>query len=290
MTFPERFRAATRPGGPLSLQAVFPAALPITAAELAKFVRGYAPEMAEAVVEVVVADTPELRGLVSDAGPPVAVVGLVSWDTHVVKIAGFDAPMPYGPVASCVEPALMPPQVKADAAKHQSHALIYHAGPENDPFAGYLALTAVAGCSASLGATTILNEDARTAVPGFDLIPEPDEDIFVTLRGLPLLYLAAGFVRTTVGLPDQPWIRTFNCHALGLPDLAYQTANPGESGEVFRWFNAVLNYLRTTESTFEPGQSIDLGNATRVGVREPHPTESDFLFAPGPLHVLERLP
>ncbi len=288
MTFAERFRAAARPGGPLSLQVVFPESLPLTQPELARYVRGYAPEMAEAVVEVLPADTPELRDLAAGAGPPVAAVGLVSWGAHVVKLLGFDAPMPYGPVESCVEPALMPPQVKADAARHKSHALLYHGGPEPDPFEGYVALASVAGSMASLGATAVLNEEARTAVPGFDLIPDPAEDILTTLRGLPLLYLFAGFVRTSVGMPDKPWIRTFNCHALGLPDLAYQADGLGEASTVFRWFNAVLNYLKTHDATFEPGQAIDLGQGVKLAVREPHATEDDFLFAPGPLHVLER--
>ena len=291
MTFFDRFSAANRAGGPLSLQLVFPGALPLEAAEVGRFVRGYAPEMAEAVVELVRADAvPAVRELVSAAGPPVAVVGLISWGAHLLKLAGFDAPMPYGPIASCVEPALMPPDVKADAARHRSHALLYHAGPETDAFEGYLALTALAGALASLGATAVLNEEARTAVPGFDLIPDPEEDIFATLRALPLLYLSAGFVRTNVGSPERPWIRTFGCHHLGLPDLAIQTGGPGEASTVFRWFGAMLNYLRTTDASFEPGQLVDLGESAKLRVREPHPTEDDFLFTDGTMLVLERDP
>ena len=288
MTFFERYSAAARPGGPLSLQVVFPGALPLDAGQVARFVRGYAPEMAEAVVELVrVDEVPAARDLVSDAGPPVAVVGLVSWGPHVVKLAGFEAPMPYGPIASCVDPALMPPEVKADAARHQSHALLYHAGPEADPTECYLALTAVAGALASLGATAVLNEEARTAVPGFDLIPDPAEDIFATLRALPLLYLFAGFVRTSVGAPDRPWVRTFGCHHFGLPDLAIQANGLGEASTVFKWFNAMLNYLRTTGAEFAPGQVIDLGDV-KLTAREPHPTEDDFLFSAGTLLALER--
>ena len=289
MTFIERYTAAARPGGPLSLQVVFPGALPLDAVQLARFVRGYAPEMAEAVVELVrAADVPGVRDLVGEAGPAVAVVGLVSWGGHVVKVAGFDAPMPYGPIASCVDPAMMPPEVKADAAEHQSHALLYHAGPETDATECYLALTGVAGALASLGATAVLNEEARTAVPGFDLIPEPEEDIYATLRKLPLLYLFAGFVRTNVGAPDRPWIRTFGCHQFDLPDLAIQANGLGEASTIFRWFNGMLNYLRATEASFAPGQVIDLGDGVKLTLREPHPTEDDFLFAPATMLVLER--
>ena len=291
MTFFERYAAANRPGGPLSLQVVFPGALPLDAVQVARFVRGYAPEMAEAVVELVRADADadvRVRELVSEGGPAVAVVGLISWGAHVVKLAGFDAPMPYGPIASCVDPAMMPPEVKADARNHASHALLYHGGPEADAYEGYLALTGVAGALASLGATAVLNEEARTAVPGFDLIPEPEEDIFATLRKLPLLYLFAGFVRTNVGAPERPWIRTFGCHHLGLPDLAIQARGLGEASAIFRWFNAMLNYLLTTDASFVPGQVIDLGDGVKLALREPHATEDDFLFAPETLLVLER--
>jgi len=288
MTFLERYAAAARPGGPLTLQLVFPGPLPLDPAQVARFVRGYAPEMAEAVVELVRADAvPAVRQLVTEAGPPVAVVGMVSWGAHVVRLAGFDAPMPYGPVASCIDPAMMPPEVKADAARHQSHVLLDHAGPEADPTEGYVALAGVAGALASLGATAVLNEEARTAVPGFDLIPDPDEDIFATIRGLPLLYLFAGFVRTNVGAPERPWIRTFGCHHFGLPDLALQANGLGEASTIFRWFNAMLNYLRTTGATFGPGQVIDLDGG-KLTAREPHPTEDDFLFTQGTLLVLER--
>jgi hypothetical protein len=289
MTFFERFSLAQRPGAALSLQLVFPESLAIDPAELGRFVRGYCPEMAEAVVEWVDArGVPEARALVSEVGPPVAAVGLISWGSHIIKVAGFDAPMPYGPIESCVEPALMPPEVKRDAAAHRSHVLLYHGGPESSAFDCYLGLMSVAGAMASLGATAVLNEEARTAIPAFDLIPEPEEDILTTLRQLPILYLMAGFVRTNIGAPDRPWVRTFGCHHLGLPDLAIQAHGYGEMSELFRWFNAMLNYLRETESSFSAGQVIALSDTLKLQTREPHPTETDFLSSEGELIVLER--
>ena len=50
----------------------------------------------------------------------------------------------------------------------------------------------------------------------------------------------------------------------------------------------MLNYLRTTEASFGPGQVIDLGDGVKLALREPHPTEDDFLFAPETMLVLER--
>jgi Domain of unknown function (DUF4261) len=289
MTFFERFSTAQRPGPALSLQLVFTDALPQDVVEMTRFVRGYCPEMAEAIVELVVAsEVPEVRSLVSETGPAVTTVGLIAFGNHIIKLAGFDAPMPYGPIASCVEPAMMPPEVKQDAARHRSHVLLYHGGPEDDPNECYLALTCVAGAMASLGAIAILNEEARTAVPGFDLIPDPEEDIQATIRGLPLLYLYAGFVRTNIGAPDHPWVRTFGCHHFGLPDLAIQANGYGEMSDIFRWMNAMLNYIRETDSRFQPGQIIALTDDLKFQAREPHPTELDFLDSDGEMVVLER--
>jgi hypothetical protein len=290
ITFHDRFLAANRPGGTLSLQLVFPDALSLDAGELGRFVRGYSPEMSEAIIELVRAeDLPTGVPLFSPSGPPVAVLGLISWGGHILKLGGFDAPMPYGPIASCVEPALMPPEVKRDAASHKSHVILYHGGPETDPFECYAALASLAGAMASLGATAILNEEARTAVPGFDLIPEPQEDIHATIRNLPLLYLFAGFVRTTVGAPERPWVRTFGCHLLNLPDLALQAHGYGEMSLIFQWFCSMLSYLRTTDASLEPGQIVALSEDLKLSIREPHPTELDFLHSEGTMLVLERM-
>ena len=56
--------------------------------------------------------------VVSTDGPPAAVLGLIEWADHVVKLVGCDAPMPYGPVESCVGPAMVPPPLKVDAKQH----------------------------------------------------------------------------------------------------------------------------------------------------------------------------
>ncbi len=292
MTFAARFAANLTPGPPVSLQAVFPTSLPdagLTAAELAAAVRAFHPDLADAVVELVtVVESPAVAELVSPAGPPLAWAAVVSWGRHVVKLAAFDAPMPYGPVASCVVPALMPPEVKRDAAAHRSHVLFYHSGTEPDPVERYVALGCVGGVLGQFGATAILNEDGRTACPAFDLIPGPGEDVLATLRELPLTYLWVGFVRTSVGGPARPWIRTYNAHRFGLPDLAYQAAGLGEAGEVFGWFAAVLGYLHETNATIAAGQVVNFDAATELLVDAPPSPGGDLFDSDGELLVLRR--
>jgi len=289
VTFFERFSASTLPGPVFSLQLVYPEVWTFDAAAVDLAVRTYHPEFAEAILEWQSAEgMPELRVAVSSDGPPMVALGLLSWGGHIIRIVAFDSPMPYGPIASCVVPALMPTDVKQDAAAHRSHLLLYHGGPETDPHERMTGLTLAGAALSTLGATAILNEEARTAIPAFDLWPEADEDIVDTICGLPFLYLFAGFVRTSVGAPERPWIRTFGCGRFGLPDLAMQAKGLGEASAVFTWFNAILNYVRTTDSGFHPGQRVALSDELQFELRAPQPAEADFLDTDGTMIVLER--
>lgn len=301
MTFFDRFsgRATAGPGGlaaapdsptaPLSLQVLYPQPLDLDPDALTAFLRDYHPDMAAATVELVrVADHPAAGTLVSGDGPPASVVGLLGWGSHVLKLAGFDAPMPYGPVETSVLPAMMPPEIKADAKGHAAHVLLFYAGTHPDPLEQWVALAAAAGALARFGAIVVLNEEARTAVPAFDLIPEGDDDSLHTLRTLPLPYLFGGFLKMDAGDPDRPWVRTFANHRLGLPNLAYHLAGHAETSRAFKLFAGMLGYLRQTGETFGAGDTLDLGDGTRLRLREPAEHEW-FLESEGTMLVVEPL-
>lgn len=291
MTFADRYRATTTAAPPISLQVVLPAPFAecgLDARSLAAELRAYHPDLGEALLEFAPADAPGVAALVNPGGPPLSWAALAGWGHHGVRLAGFDAPMPYGPVASCVAPALMPPEVKRDAANHQSHVLLDHAGPESDPYERYLALLAVAGALARFGATAVLNEDGRTACPAFDLIPADGEDALATLRTLPLTYIMIGFTRTNVGAPTNPWARTYGAHLFGLPDLAYRADGHGEWGRVFGWFAAILGYARETSSTLTAGQSIDLAGDGVLELSAPPVPGGDLFESDGELLVVSR--
>src|SRR5687768_9888746 len=109
--FFDRF-AASDSGPPVGLQLLFHGPLDLDADALTTSLRTH-PELAAARVELVrVADVPAAATLVSADGPPASVLGLVEWGDHRVRLAGFDAPMPYGPVEACVGPAMVAPPVK----------------------------------------------------------------------------------------------------------------------------------------------------------------------------------
>lgn len=287
--FADRFRTRRVAGPPFGLQLVYPgpaADLGLDGPELAAVLANTHPTLSGATVEWHgVAEAPELADLAHAGEAPLHSAGLVAWGHHAVRVALFDGPMPYGPVESCVTPALMPPEVKAGAARHRSHALLEHLGPERDPLGRYIALACVASALATFGATAVLNETARTACPAFDLIPARGEDLLATLDALPLTYLFIGFVRTNVGAPAAPWVRTYGAECFGLPDLAAQLSPGFDAGAAFKLFAAVLGYSRETGAELAAGQAIDLGPGGAATVEAP-PTGGPLFEGEAPVLVL----
>ena len=287
MAFLDRFAAAKTLDNPLGLQILFFAPPPLDADALLTFLRAE-PELTTAEGELIrVADVPGASAFIGGDGPPASVLGLFSWGTHAVKLAQFDAPMPYGPVESCVGPALLPPPMKVDAKQHTAHVLLFYAGTHADVREQFVALCAVAGALARCdGSICVLNEDARSACPAFDLIPDAGEDALATYRGLPVPYLLGGFTKMTVGDAGVLWARTFANHRLGLPDLAMRMSDHQQTARTFQLFTGIAGYLLEMNETLTPGESLDLGDGTTYAVREPTEAEN-FLISPGAVLVLE---
>src|SRR5262245_33396000 len=145
--FHDRFAAPTA-GIPLGLQLLFPEPPELDADAVATALRTFHPELAKAAVEL----HRPLAGLVPGEGPPPSMVGLLTWGNHVVKLIAFAEAMPYGPVETCVGPALMDPALKEEAKAHAAHVLLFYTGSEADALEQYVALGAAAGALARFGA------------------------------------------------------------------------------------------------------------------------------------------
>lgn len=283
MSFYDRFSAARTDADPQGLQLLFFTPPELDADAVVTFLRPHLPGVTCELAKV--SDVPAVLSLIGD-GPPPAVVGLISWADHVIKLVSCNAPMPYGPVETCVGPALIPPPMKVDAKQHQAHALLYYAGTNPDPLERFVALCAVAGAFARFDAIVVLNEEARAAVPAFDLIPEDGEDPLDTYRNLPIPYLLGGFTKMDTGNADRPWVRTFANHRLGLPNLAKQLDGHEQTAETFQLFAGMLGYLKQMGETFTAGDAIDLGDGAKLHLREP--TEQEwFLESSGVMLVVE---
>ncbi len=286
-SFRERFLNAMVEPEPLGLQLVFAHAPVFDAHKIVHNLHLH-PELDDTTCEFQsIAAHQELADLVSGDGPPVSALGLIQFGLHIVKVIQCDSPMPYGPIETCIIPAMMPGEIKADARAHTAHAMLYYAGSHPEALERYVALAAVAGALAIFDAIAVLNEEARTAAPALDLIPDDGEDFLQTYRTLPIPYLFGGFVKLDLGNPDKPCARTFACHRLGLPNLARHLASHAETTETFRLFTGILGYARDLGEPLQAGESLDFGGGTRYMLRAPHETEW-YLDSPGTMLVLEQ--
>lgn len=260
-----------RTGPPAGLQLLLDRPVPTDEAAIAEAVRLFHPDLASATVELIDASRlpqpPELGG----EGPPAKTLGLISWGNHIVKLAGFDAPMPTGPLSRTLAHTLfVPNDLKSIAAKHVSHLLLDYAGSESDPLLRFVAVAAVVGALANFGGIVALNEEARGCVPAAALQPEDDrEDIFDVLKQLPLPYLYAGFAKMELSdPPGKVWYRTFLNSRFGLPNFA-KTGTHEEFTNTFQLFSAMSNYLRESKLDVIPGETIRVDEERYFVARAP---------------------
>jgi hypothetical protein len=247
-----------------------------TAARLTEALRAYHPWLLYARCEI-------------DCANPDAPFGLAGWDDHVIKIVGFSSPLPKDATSRCVRPAHYAPEYKTDALTHKAHVQLYYAGFAAAPLEQYVALAAVAGALAACGAVAVLNENARTSLPG-DVLAARDYtgDRLELLRSLPIPTLYAGFVKHEVASTPGVWMRTHGCELLGLPDLAFLAPGHHLGEKVFDLFSSILNHLLVARETLGDGHTMQLGNAWYLRARLPNPRES-YLENESELLVLETI-
>lgn len=258
---------------PLSLQVVFPGTLPIQAGALTQALRDYHSSMQDARVEI----APDMDELFALAG----------WGEHVIRLVGFNAPLPHDALEVCVAPAHYPADVKEQVRAHGSHVLLYYAGHATDPFDQYVALATMAGALAASGALAVLNEHAHTSLPAGIFSRESlGEDTLEILASLPLNALYCGFVKYDVEGTAGVWMRTYGGDVFGLPDFA-ALAEGHDQGEYFSTlFNDVMSYLRDSQAVMDAGHTMQIGEGTFLKLRDPAEAEY-FLHGPGKVLVAE---
>ena len=277
MSVIERFmQAGGKENDGRALQLLFAQRTVLDPAAVQRSLRAYHPSMAAAICEIDEATAQQ--------GTP---MGLLSWGEHVVRLVGFDVPMPTEVVEKCLQPAHFSAEKKAEARAHQAHLLLNYAGEEKDALEQYVALAAASAALSHHGATFILNEDGHTAFPAAALAGLKG-DAMQLLRTLPIPILYSGFVKFDVEGVNGTWMRTFGNHLLGLPDFAYLAPGHHEGQSTFDMFCNLLSYLRSSGATFAEGHTTQIGESSFLRFRAPVKSEY-FLENPKPLLVLEKI-
>lgn len=286
-------KGVPRPGGPPvanprlndppGFQVLLSSPLDLDADALTLALRDYHPDLAAATVELL--PLPR-EAAVPDDSP--ALLGLIGWGRHVIKLVGYAIPLPAATVEACVQPAHYDPRLKEEAYRHVAHVLLFYAGYENDPLEQHVALAAAAATLARFGASIVMNETAHVSVPAVTLLPHEEDagDTLKAMRELPLPYLYAGFVKIEVENEPGVWMRTYGCHVFRLPDLAYRAGEHQRGTSIFGLFSNMLHYLRTSEKAFAPGDVLGVGAGQFFRFRA-RTAEEWFLESPGEMLVIE---
>jgi hypothetical protein len=272
---------------PVGLQCLFEGPLLLDAGEVQKALRDYHPEMTEATAELLDVPPPEQP---PPHGLEPTLLGLLAWDRHVVKLVGFNSPMPAEAVEACVRPAHFAAEYKARAYEHQSHVMLYYVGYDHDPLEQYVALAACAGAIAYFGASFVLNETGHTAIPAAVLHPHEEDagDILRSLRNFPLPFLYCGFVKLEVEGTPGVWMRTYGCHRFGLPDFAFHAPGHEYGATTFELFGNLLAYLRRSGNTLAPDHTFQTDDTTFYRVRA-RTLEEWYLASEGSMLIVERI-
>ncbi len=181
----------------LGLEVLFDGPLRLTGSDLTAALRAFHPSMEDARCEI----DSEMQ-----AGG--TLFGLAGWHKHVIKLVGFDNPMPAEVVEENVAPAHYDQELKDRTRSHASHVILYYGGYEESPHEQYVALATLAGVIAQFGGIVVINESAHTSFPAHALAGKNfDGDILELLRTLPLLILYCGFVKYEVEGVEGVWVR-----------------------------------------------------------------------------------
>ncbi len=257
---------------PVALTVLFAQPQPIDIAAFGQALRAYHRSTADARCE-----------MSSDPGPFIALAG---WRNHVVRLVGFDAPMPADALEACVGPAHYPQELKAQVRAHGGHVILYYAGREASVLEQYVALATVAGALARLGALAVVNEAAHTSMPAAVFDADMEGDSIELLRELDLPALYCGFVKYDVeGVPGV-WMRTYGADRFGHPDFAVLAEGHHEGEAYFDLFGSVLRYLVNSGAEMGAGHTMQVGEDRFMRLRAPAETEY-FLDGPGEVLVAE---
>jgi hypothetical protein len=215
------------------------------------------------------------------------IFGLAGWGDHVIKVVGFDVPMPKDVVELCVAPSHYGQPLKDRARAHKSHVLLWHAGREESVVEQFVALAAFAGVLEHFGAIIALNESARTSFPAAALSSNGIEgDMMEQLRTLPLPALYCGFVKFNIPNDKHVWMRTYGAYVLGLPDLAAHTNGHHEGQRYFDMFNSIMRYMLNTGNRVAAGHTMQVGADDYMRCRAPTEDET-WLESKGEMLVAE---
>jgi hypothetical protein len=235
----------------------------------------------------------EMDGARVELNPAATAQGLsmghIGWGKHVVMVVGFNAPLPSEVVELCLPPAHYAEEEKdRQRAGNCGHVLLYYKGYETAPLEQYVAIAAVAGTLINQGATAVLNESARTALPAATLYDIGEDcKCLELLRALPIPLLYAGMVKYDVEDVPGVWMRTFANEYWGISNFARLAEGHHQGTETMAIFSDLIEHFSKSPAPLKPGDTMQIGQDLWLKARLPLDDEQFLILDEHPLLVLD---
>ncbi|MBX3461411.1 MAG: hypothetical protein KF696_15810 [Planctomycetes bacterium] len=182
--------------------------------------------------------------------------GHAEFDSHVVRIAGFHAPLPESVMAMTIDTSAWQGEVREEMKSHKAHLLLFHEGGGKDVPERMIALyklAAVLGGESLLG---VVHEGGWTCAPKGIVRDFLDANELVMMReGLPPV-IFWGFMPFRG--EEETWYATKGGHVFGVPDLVVRGSGEGNSEMMALFHNIFLYMVRVKR--IEHGHTMQLGD------------------------------
>lgn len=181
--------------------------------------------------------------------------GHAEFDSHIVRMAGFDVPIPQAVVSKTIDTSAWQGEVREDMKSHRAHLLLFHEGGGRDVPERMIALYKLAAVLGGEDLRGAVHESGWTSVPRGIVGDFMKADELVMFReGLPPVVFF-GF------LPfrdeAETWYATKGCHIFGVPDLV--VSGDGEANsEIMNLFHNIFLYM-VRHKLIEAGHTMQFG-------------------------------
>lgn len=168
--------------------------------------------------------------------------GSVSFDSHVVRIAGFDVPAPESALGRTLDIGGLKPEMREGMHNHKAHLLLFHEAGGPSPVERVFALyklAAVMGADALLG---VAFEQAWACVPASMVLDMRKPGQMEYYRKLVPLVMFCGFV--PVRSDDGDWYVTRGGHLYGVPDFVMSAQGEKAMDALLVFHNVFLYVLQ----------------------------------------------
>jgi hypothetical protein len=208
-------------------------------------------------------------------------LGHVEFDSHRVRLVGFDTPLPDNVLRTTVDVIPLPEEDRESMRKHNAHIILWSVGGGKNTLERYLALYKLALALSGDQLRGVVVEEGCTATPPEVARSLMTPDMLKSIRETLPPVVFTGNLRMRDSKEGE-WMVTKGHHVFGVPDfvMRVESMSPREMAELF---HTILNYAVTTDKRIAAGHTMQLADELfmKLYKYEPEPPEDAFIAGDG---------